>query len=278
MRIVILSDNRKLDESLESEHGLSIYLETDQYKCLLDTGASDIFIHNAEKLGIDLSDIDYVFISHGHADHIGGLPAFLEINLKAKVVLSSQALNQRFFSKRLGMHEIGISLDVNQYPGRFIFVDSESVFENNIRVFSVHHETFPQPKGNKALFKDAGKGLEPDDFNHELIVCFGTDNLLVFTGCGHKGLLNILDTVKEKTGKQVRYAIGGFHLLDSTAQQQYESEEEIEAMAEILKRDYPRTDFITGHCTGEEVYNQLKRILGDKSGQFYAGFEIIINN
>jgi len=277
MRLVVLTDNRKVDESLESEHGLSIYLETDQYKCLLDTGASDIFIHNAEKLGIDLLDVDYVFISHGHADHIGGLPAFLEMNSKAKVILSSHALNQRFFSKRLGMHEIGIELDVNQYPGRFVFVDSEWVSENDIRVFSSLSNTFPLPKGNRALFKDVGKGLEPDDFNHELIVCFGTDKLLVFTGCGHKGLFNILDTVKEKTNKRVRCVIGGFHMLDSTALQQYESKEEIEAIAEILKRDYPQTDFITGHCTGEGVYSQLKSVLGDKSDHFYTGYEKIIN-
>jgi len=262
-----------MDESLESEHGLSIYVETAQYKCLLDTGASDIFIRNAEKLGIDLLDIDYVFISHGHADHIGGLPAFLELNSKAKIVLSSQALNQQFFSKRLGLHEIGISLDVNQYPGRFVLVDSESVFENDIRVFSSTSEAFPRPKGNRALFKDAGNDLEHDDFDHELIVYFGSDELLVFIGCGHKGLFNILETVKEKTNKRVRSVIGGFHMLDSTALQQYESKEEIEAIAEILKRDYPHTDFITGHCTGDGAYKQIKSILGDKLIQFYTGFE-----
>ena len=100
MKLVVLSDNQAMNDLLESEHGLCVYLETEQYKCLLDTGASDIFIRNAEKLAIDLSDVDYVFISHGHADHIGGLLAFLQINRKAKVVLSKNATNQSFFSKR----------------------------------------------------------------------------------------------------------------------------------------------------------------------------------
>ena len=73
MKLTVLSDNRSCDGSLETEHGLSIFLETEKYRILLDTGASDMFIRNAEKMGIDLSTVDYVFISHGHSDHAGGL-------------------------------------------------------------------------------------------------------------------------------------------------------------------------------------------------------------
>lgn len=76
MKIIVLSDNRTINSELETEHGLCVYLETEKYKCLLDTGASDIFISNAARLNVDLTDVDYVFISHGHADHTGGLPAF----------------------------------------------------------------------------------------------------------------------------------------------------------------------------------------------------------
>ena len=87
MKWTVLSDNRsrstsgrlqgKNDSRLSTEHGLSILLETEQYRILLDPGASDVFIRNAEVLGIDLSTVDYVFISHGHSDHAGGLRFFL---------------------------------------------------------------------------------------------------------------------------------------------------------------------------------------------------------
>ena len=77
MKWIVLSDNRSSDSRLSTEHGLSILLRTEQHKILLDTGASDLFIRNAELLGIDLSDVDYVFISHGHSDHAGGLRYFL---------------------------------------------------------------------------------------------------------------------------------------------------------------------------------------------------------
>ena len=93
MKWTVLSDNRACNDQLQTEHGLSILLETDKHRILLDTGASDVFIRNAERLrvgatagmqmGIDLSKVDYVFISHGHSDHAGGLKHFMAINEKA---------------------------------------------------------------------------------------------------------------------------------------------------------------------------------------------------
>jgi len=73
MQWTVLSDNRSSNPALETEHGLSILLQTERHKILLDTGASDVFIRNAEQLGMDFSDVDYVFISHGHSDHADGV-------------------------------------------------------------------------------------------------------------------------------------------------------------------------------------------------------------
>lgn len=85
MKWTVLSDNRRCDDSLETEHGLSILLETKKHRILLDTGASDVFIRNAAKMNIDLGMVNYVFISHGHSDHAGGLKHFMEINDKAAI-------------------------------------------------------------------------------------------------------------------------------------------------------------------------------------------------
>lgn len=276
MKIIVLSDNRTINSELETEHGLCVYLETAKYKCLLDTGASDIFVRNAAKLNVDLSEVDYVFISHGHADHIGGLPFFLKLNSKAKIVMSENALSQTYYSVRNGLHRISIDFDVEKIKERLVLVNKDAWFESDIHVFFVHELKNPLPQGNRTLLRDAGTGVEPDDFNHEIVVTFGTDNLFVFTGCGHKGLLNILDTLKSTTLKRIRYVMGGFHLLDAKNGILFESEQEIENLAKSLVRDYPNTDFITGHCTGDSVFSILLALLGPQIRLFHSGEEIIL--
>ena len=276
MKIIVLSDNRTINSGLEIEHGLCVYLETAKYKCLLDTGASDVFVQNAAKLNVDLSEVDYVFISHGHADHIGGLPFFLKLNSKAKIVMSENALSQTYYSVRNGLHRISIDFDVEKIKERLVLVNKDAWFESDIHVFSVHELKNPLPQGNRTLLRDAGTGVEPDDFNHEIVVTFGTDNLFVFTGCGHKGLLNILETLKAKMIKRIRYVMGGFHLLDAKNGILFESEQEIENLAKSLVRDYPNTDFITGHCTGDSVFSILLALLGPQIRLFHSGEEFIL--
>lgn len=271
-KIVVLSDNRNAGEALLSEHGLSAILYAGKLRILLDTGASGQFAENAKRLGIDLTEIDYVFISHGHADHAGGLTSFLEMNSRAKVLLSAQALNQRFFSTRNGTKEIGTDFDFEKYRGRCVFIDRKTVLDGDICVFPCDVQSYSMPKANGSLFKDAGHGLEPDDFNHELVFCYGRESVFVFTGCAHKGLLNILASVKDITGKSPEALLGGFHLLDGKAGQTFETEKEIAQIGFSLVEEYPETRFMTGHCTGDKVFGILKDQLKHRIELFYTGF------
>jgi len=273
----ILMDNRKQDASLEREHGFSMYLETENNKCLVDVGASEGFARNAHKLDIDIADIDYLFLTHGHADHVGGLPFFLRKNKKAKIIVSEQALSQKYYSSRRGLKDISPNIQMNFSYSRFIRVAADTILEKDIRIFHNVTSDFPTPKGNSFLMKDSGDGLMADDFNHELLFCFGEKEQMVCTGCAHGGLQNILNTVTQKTTLPIKTVIGGFHLLDTDDMNQYESMEEVEQIALALKNDYPDTMFYTGHCTGEKPYNQMKKILGSSLDIFYVGKEITIN-
>ena len=105
MKITVLAENsvcKSNSLNVKAENGLSLFIEFDERKILFDTGQSDLFIHNARKMGIDLSQVDYLVISHGHFDHGGGLKHFLKINKKAKVFLHINAA-KNFIRGYLGL-------------------------------------------------------------------------------------------------------------------------------------------------------------------------------
>lgn len=98
--VTLVEDTTKCE--LGAEHGLSIYAETEKHKLLFDVGTTDLFIKNAKALGIDLSQVDTVVISHGHNDHGGGLDAFLAINDHAVIYLQEKAFNDHYTAKKTG--------------------------------------------------------------------------------------------------------------------------------------------------------------------------------
>ena len=262
MKWTVLTDNRTCNDQLQTEHGLSILLETEKHRILLDTGASDVFIRNAERLGIDLSTVDYVFISHGHSDHAGGLKHFIVINNKAYVIVSPHAVSGKFFSKRRYFHSITAEWTEDS-EDRFLMVDQTCEVCDDIHVIAHIPQSHPIPQGNQHLFIENADGdYINDDFRHELALY--VDGLL-FTGCAHSGLENILSACPYP----VKAVVGGFHLLDD-----HESEEELTALALRLKANYPNTQFYTSHCTGDKVFSILKTVMGDYLHAFSCGMTI----
>ncbi len=259
MKWTVISDNRSNDNRLTTEHGLSILLETGQHHILLDTGASDVFIHNARLLGVNLNEVDYVFISHGHSDHAGGLRYILEGNQRAQVIVSPAAMSGRFYSKRKFLHSI-----TTEWPAveeeRLLTVNDSCETADGIYILSHIPQIHAMPQGNQHLFVEDENGeYVNDDFRHELALY--THGLL-FTGCAHSGLENIL----EACPYPVRTVVGGFHLLDG-----HETDEALTALAERLKDRYPETQFYTSHCTGDHVYAVMQGVMGNQLQSFCCG-------
>lgn len=273
MRIAVLSDNRRQSPEYITEHGLCIYLETDHHKILLDVGASENFILNARKLNINLQEVDYVFISHGHSDHIGGLTNFLDLNTKAKIILSSVIQYQTYYSENGKLHSISTNIDYNEYRERILFVENKISISDDIMIYNNQSTKYPTPLGNRNLFKKEINGSYISDyFNHELIFTIGKKELFVYTGCAHNGLLNILETVKKNSSNPISHVLGGFHLLSPKIGCIYESDDEIKAIGNTLYSDYPSTIFYTGHCTSDNAFNLLSDILCNQLVQFYCGY------
>jgi len=258
-------------------HGISILVERGGSSFLLDLGEDDLYSRNAQALRKDLSAVDFAFISHGHFDHGGALAGFLASNPSASVYVSRNAMMDRHFVKVAGVIRKDISLDatlVDRYPGRFVFSASTTKIAPDIFVVPTIARRHPIPKGNANLFKEASGSLVVDDFDHEdLLVIRDSDGLIVFSGCCHNGILNVLDTVRaEFPDAPIKAVIGGFHLLNPVLAKIAENPDYVQTLGETMLAS-EGTLFITGHCTGTEAYGLLKEILGDRLAYFSTGRE-----
>ena len=99
-----------------AEHGLSVYLETGKHKLLVDTGATDAFLRNAEFLGIDLKEVDILILSHGHYDHGGGILTFSKINPRARIYISEDAFAKYYHERERGTDYIGLDPVIRGLP------------------------------------------------------------------------------------------------------------------------------------------------------------------
>jgi len=276
MKVVILIDNNP-DPKGEylTEHGISIYFEADGLKWLFDVGASPNFGINARKMGIDVKEVDYLILSHAHRDHTGGLEYFLRKNKKARVIMAPLSSGQLFVSYRKEIHhDITINHKViADFADRFIFADSDLNLSPNVTIIRNIPKIDPLPKANSLLFQTNGEVERADDFRHEVALAVKTTaGIVLFSGCSHHGILNILRAAS-LTFKQEKIiaTIGGTHLLDNDWYSLFETTEEVTEMANVISLKYPDMQLITGHCTGHQAQQLFSSILDNRFELFYSG-------
>jgi len=276
MKVVILIDNNP-DPKGEylTEHGICIYFEADGLKWLFDVGASPNFGINARKMGIDVKEVDYLILSHAHRDHTGGLEYFLRKNKKARVIMAPLSSGQLFVSYRKEIHhDITINHKViADFADRFIFADSDLNLSPNVTIIRNIPKIDPLPKANSLLFQTNGEVERADDFRHEVALAVKTTaGIVLFSGCSHHGILNILRAAS-LTFKQEKIiaTIGGTHLLDNDWYSLFETTEEVTEMANVISLKYPDMQLITGHCTGHQAQQLFSSILDNRFELFYSG-------
>ena len=99
MKLTVLTDNNTyIDQYYLGEPAVSYFIEDEGIQLLFDLGYSDVYLRNAQKLGIDLTKVDTVVLSHGHNDHTGGLSDFPALEHRVKLIGHPQV----FEEKRIG--------------------------------------------------------------------------------------------------------------------------------------------------------------------------------
>lgn len=240
MKITVLTENTST-HGLPCEHGLSLYIETKDKKILFDAGQSDLFADNAEKLGIDMNTVDIAVLSHGHYDHSGGMKRFMELNDHAPVYISRYAFETHLNASG---KDIGVDQSLKDCD-RPVFTDGQFEITENITLYPA--DVIPKliDFGSSGLSAVHNGKTVPDDFRHEqYLLIRESSKTVLFSGCAHKGIINIVDRFKPDV------VFGGFHFM------KFPLDSILRGYAEKLNA-YD-TAYYTCHCTGTEQFRYIR--------------------
>ena len=259
MKIYVLADNTD-GSGLKGEWGLSFYIEYNGKAVLLDAGLSPLFAVNADKMGLDLDNVDYAVLSHAHDDHANGFEKFFELNDHAKLYVAGGCAENCYDRHGLRFKYAGIPRGImSRYADRIIKADPDVMIADGIRLLG-HNTPGLDKLGRmeKMYLKQGFMKYIPDDFRHEQSLIFETDDgVVVFNSCSHAGADNIVNEAAQVyPGRKILAMIGGFHLFNK-------SDEYVRAFARRLE-DAGAIHIYTGHCTGQKAWNILHDELGDK--------------
>jgi 7,8-dihydropterin-6-yl-methyl-4-(beta-D-ribofuranosyl)aminobenzene 5'-phosphate synthase len=229
MNITVLVDNNTLiDHYFFAEPGLSFLIEDDETTVLFDTGYSDIFLKNAFKMGKNLTNLDYLVLSHNHLDHTWGLDPLIKYFTELQI-------EKRLFKRpSLVAHpEIFVSVSGEGYEEVGCLLSEEKLAKH----FPLQLSAQPKALSSKLTFlgeiprrndfeknltfgRKEGANEEDQVIDDSALVYRSSKGLIIITGCSHAGICNIIEYAKEICGDQrVVDVIGGFHLLNPPAHQ-----------------------------------------------------------
>lgn len=277
MKITIICENMVGRLVGLGEHGFSAFIETDQGNYLFDTGSGHSIVKNSLELNKDLRTIRKIFLSHGHYDHTGGLPEVLKLRGKVDVhahrhifldrvhvIKENEKETKRFVGlpfKRSYLETLGADFILNK---EFIEIE-KGIFLTG----EVPRKT-PFEKPDSRLFAEVDGKMNLDIFSDDQSLILDTEKgMILILGCAHSGMINIINHVIHKTGKEKFYAIlGGTHLDFLTKEQSNES-------IETLKK-FEIEKIGACHCTGMRAAFRLHQEFGDRFfyGHVGSGLEV----
>ena len=273
MKIYTLAEDYAGYESpFLAQHGISFLIEYKGRKVLFDAGQNaDPILHNMELLGLNPRDIDYVFLSHCHYDHTGGLIGILkETGRKVPIVAHPTIFRKHFVTKPYLRH-VGIPFrreEVEKYGELFLTAEPFQIIEGMYSTGEItEKEEFE--RGTLEVYTLRDGRIVVDELRDDMSIAVKTpEGLVVVSGCSHAGIISIVKHSMRLTGeKKVRAVIGGFHLIDA-------GEERIRRTVEAFK-ELGVKEVYTGHCTGLKAEAAFLKAYGDRFHKLHAGMVIM---
>jgi 7,8-dihydropterin-6-yl-methyl-4-(beta-D-ribofuranosyl)aminobenzene 5'-phosphate synthase len=264
-RITILCENLVGELVGSGEHGFSAFIETDKGNYLFDTGSGNSIVANSLILNKDLKSIKKIFLSHGHYDHTGGLPEVLKLKGNVDVHAHPHVFLDRIAVLEENGKEIKRFVGI-PYKAAYLeslganFISNTDFTEVEKGIFLTgevpRKTTFEKP--DLRLFSEIDGKIDQDIFLDDQSLILDTDKgLVVILGCAHSGVINIIQHVINKTGKEKFYAVlGGTHLDFLTPEQLEES------IKSLKKMEVEKIGF--SHCTGMRAAFRLHQEFGDR--------------
>ena len=258
MRITVLVDNNTLiDRYFLGEPGASFLIQEEGKNILFDVGYSDIFIRNAQKLGINMYDVDYIAISHGHIDHTWGFVPLISLYNEALIekikftkpvlVAHEQAFERKFYDNET----IGSIVTEKTLADHFeMKLGKEPFWITERLVFLGEIERTNSFENKKPIGKRINRGIEEEDFvmDDTALAYKSEEGLVIITGCSHSGICNIIEYAKKICNdNRVVDVIGGFHLLNP-------DKEQLEQTKSYMKQAAVK-ELHACHCT--DFYSRL---------------------
>ena len=261
-QITILFDAFGNDAAMKKDWGFSALVEVAGKRILFDTGNDpDIFAANVKAKGLDLTNIDFVVLSHRHSDHMAGLNYVLSVNPTVKIYAPKEgfgiygsSLPSSFYRK-----EESLPPEMRYYDGRPPEVMKFGTAWRGANIELVDKTTEIAPGITLiALVSDAPGTRELKELS---LAVNTSDGVVLVVGCAHPGVEKIVEAAAAINPK-IRLIAGGFHLVVA-------ADEVITKSVAALKDTFKVENIAPGHCTGEPTFAALKQAFGDR--YLYAG-------
>ncbi|WP_066636921.1 MBL fold metallo-hydrolase [Desulfolucanica intricata] len=261
LKLTTLSENSANKKGYLAEHGLSILVEYGDYKVIFDTGQGISAAQNADKLGVNLREINDIALSHGHFDHTGGLKYILDRTGPKNIYTHPDSLAAKYRLVKDNIYKaMGLPYNIKEIQkcGANFILNSKPVelYPGVILTGEIPRKVAFEPTAEGHVILE-GENYRRDFLLDDQALSVTTPyGLVVILGCAHAGIINTLCYIKELTGtKKIFAVVGGTHLIEA-------GPERLELTISALK-EMEVEKIAVSHCTGFRAQVALQQAFGE---------------